>query len=142
LILKTPAAPAGVFKAGLAIGESRFGVTTTPHDGGQLPARVLPVVSLVLGLCGVKIAALHLEGAAGVAELVDAEHQRVIGPCTSQGDLRPMVVHLVAEANEVVAPPAFGPLETIVYLLVEGELFHAALDLVVDFLSCCGSTKV
>ena len=66
-----------------------------------------------------------------MAELVDPVGERVVRAHAGGDHLRPVAVELVAQADQVGSPPAFGRLEALVGVLLLAEPLHPAGDLLV-----------
>ena len=118
MIGSAPVAPLGLLEDGLAFGELPFGVVACPEDVGKLAAVLLPIRDSVGGEGGVEPVQVADGGSTGVAQLVDPERQRVVRPDTGGDHIGPMMVKLVAQPGELVAPPALGRLEPFERVLV------------------------
>ena len=100
-----------------------------PEDGGDLTAGLLPPHGSVGGDGGVEPSKVVEGRGAGVAELVDPERQRIVGPDAGGHHLRPVAVKVVVQPFEVFSPPALGRLEPLEGVLVAPELGYPACHL-------------
>jgi hypothetical protein len=117
VVLSSPPPLTGVIGASPTVGEGLIGLMASTDKVGQLHPSLFPFLSAVVGDAGVDSLAFGVEGGAGVAELVDAVGEGVVGGHAGDDDRRPVPVDLAADPVDVVAPPALGLLEPLTGIL-------------------------